>query len=71
MTMDNNTIKTIIFGSLIIIGIFASFLMGHSTSEIGTVINYILIIAGGAGLMTTDKLIGRSGGNGEGNEKIE
>ncbi len=68
MTLDNNTIKTIVFGSLIIIGIFASFLLGHSAGEIGTIIEYIFIIVGGAGLMTTDKIIGGSGGNEEGNE---
>ncbi len=62
MTLDNNTIKTIVFGALIIIGIFASFLMGHSTSEIGNIINYIFIIAGGAGLLTTDNVL-KSGGN--------
>lgn len=68
MALDNNTLKTIVFGSLIIIGIFASFLMGHSSSEIGGIINYILIIAGGAGLLTTDKISLKSGGDEDGNE---
>jgi hypothetical protein len=69
MTLDNNTTKSIAFGSLIIVGMFASLLAGHSSNEVIEYAGMVLTVLGGAGLFTTDKFSLKSGGNEEGNEK--
>ncbi len=68
-TLNSNEIKVMIFGTLIIIGVFVSVLSGNSSSEALSIAGKIITLLGGAGLLTTDKIY--LGGNVEGNEKEE